>query len=662
VREVASPPRATYRLQLRPGFGFEDAAAVAGYLAELGVSHVYTSPYLQAAPGSAHGYDVVDHGRVNDELGGPEAHRRFVAALDEVGLGQIVDVVPNHMAIGPPQNRWWWDVLENGRSSRYADHFDIDWDPPGSRVRSRLLMPILGDHYGRVLERGELRLEWGTDARFRLRYFDHSLPVAPRSLRGLLRRAATRCEGAAADHLAFIGHSLARLPSVTDDASADVETRHRDKVVLFAQLARLTGEESEAAEAVTAEVDALNADVEALDELCDLQNYRLSYWRIAGDELEYRRFFDISTLIALRVEAAEVFGDTHHLILAWLASGEVDGLRIDHPDGLRDPGAYFELLRAAAPGAWIVVEKILEPGEALPEAWPVDGTTGYDFCHLVTRLLHDARGEAPVREIYEELTGDDAPLDEVVHEAKVAVLQTALAADVSRITAWFRAVADEHRRWRDFTRRELRDAVVATAACFGVYRTYVAPDGGATDHDRRVIAAALAAATTRRPELDPEVFEFLGLILTGDLDPEVGPGAATELRLRFQQLTGPVMAKGVEDTAFYDRVPLASLNEVGADPAQFAVEPEGFHQVMAVASEDRQASMLTLSTHDTKRSEDVRARLAVLSEVPGAWAEAVRRWSELVEPHRHGTEGVPGWPDHRMEHLLLQTLVGAHPL
>lgn len=657
---MSGVPRATYRLQLRPEFGFDDAAGIVDYLAALGVSHVYTSPYLQAAPGSAHGYDVIDHGRVNDELGGPEAHRRFVDAVAVAGLGQVVDIVPNHMAIGPPDNHWWWDVLENGPSSRYAGHFDVDWDPPESKLRNRVLMPILGDHYGRVLERGEIALAWDDDFRFRIRYFDHTVPAAPRTLDTLLIRAAIRCGPDGADDLAFIGHSLARLPSAAETAQADVVTRHRDKEVLYQQLARLATDRPTVAGAVRAEVEALNADVDALDTFLDRQNYRLAFWRTAGDELDYRRFFDINSLVALRVESAEVFVDTHHLVLGWLADGEVDGVRIDHPDGLRDPQAYFELLRASAPDAWIVVEKILEPGETLPESWPVDGTTGYDFCHVVTRLLHEPRGEGPVRQFYVEQTDDDLEYDEVVYCSKVTVLRDVLAADVARVAGLFASVAESHRRWRDFTRRELHDALVETAACFPVYRTYLGPTGELTSADATVVADAISAAATRRPDLDEGLFDFLAVILRGELDP--GPGPATEMRLRFQQLTGPVMAKGVEDTAFYDRVPLASLNEVGADPSVFAIEPDAFHRSMVSAAAGGGRSMLTLSTHDTKRSEDVRARLALLSEIPGAWSEAVRRWSHLVGPHRSVAAASDWWPDRRMEYLLFQTLVGAYPL
>jgi (1->4)-alpha-D-glucan 1-alpha-D-glucosylmutase len=430
--------------------------------------------------------------------------------------------------------------------------------------------------------------------------------------------------------------------------------------VLYEQLERLTLDDSAVADAVRAEVDAVNADVDALDALLDRQNYRLAFWRTAGDELGYRRFFDINTLAALRVEDARVFADTHHLVLGWLSGGEVQGVRIDHPDGLRDPQAYFELLRAAAPDAWIVVEKILEPGETLPEAWPVDGTTGYDFCHLVTRLLHDARGEAPIRDFYDDLTGDPTPYEQMASLAKRAILDGSLASDVARVTDYFVAVCEAHRRWRDYTRRELREALVEVATSFPVYRSYVRPDGTAVPHDLEVIDAAVSAAVERRPDLDSELLSFLRSVLVGEVDR--GPGPAAELRLRFQQLTGPVMAKGVEDTAFYDHVPLASLNEVGSDPSTFSLDPDEFHAAMHTAAVERPVSMLTLTTHDTKRSEDVRARLALLSEIPGAWSEAVRRWSTLVEPHRAVGEGVAGWPDPRMEHLLFQTLVGAHPL
>lgn len=608
---MSPPPRATYRLQLRPGFGFDEAAAIAPYLARLGVSHVYTSPYLQSAPGSTHGYDVVDHSRVDDELGGAAAHERFVAALERHGLGQVVDVVPNHMAIGSAENAWWWDVLATGRASRFAGYFDVDWDPPESKLRDTVLVPILGDHYGRVLERGEIRLARDPVRGLVVRYAEHELPIAPSSLDDELRRA------------------------VDGGSAAEVE----------------------------AELAAVNADLDRLHALLDRQHHRLAYWRVAGEDLDYRRFFDIASLAALRVEDGAVFADTHALILRWVADGEVEGLRIDHPDGLWDPAGYFELLRAAAPDAWIVVEKILEPGEALPVSWPVDGTTGYDFCHLVTRLFHDARGEGPIRAAHREHLGEEdgeaEELGEVIHRAKLAVLHGPLAADLARLTQTFAVVAESHRDWRDLTRRDLRDALAETAAAFEVYRTYVAPDGTRTEADLRVIDEAIAVAMARRPDVDPHAFALVGLVLRAELGS--GPGPVTDARMRFQQLTGPVMAKGVEDTVFYDHVPLGSLNEVGSDPSVFALDPATVHAALVRRAVEAPRSMLALSTHDTKRSEDVRARLAVLSEAPGLWADALRRWRDAAEPHRLAVQA-PGWPDPRMEHLLWQTLVGAHPL
>ncbi len=365
--------RATYRLQLHAGFGFDRAAAAADYLVALGVSHLYASPYLQAAPGSTHGYDVVDPGKVNEELGGAEGHARLLAALEAHGLGQILDVVPNHMAITGPENTWWWDVLENGPSSRYAAYFDVEWETPEARPANKVLIPILGDHYGRVVESKEIRLE-RREGTFLVRYYDHLLPAAPRSLDGIAARAGARV---GSDDLAFIADSLERLPLPTAVDRESVLRRHRDKEVIRKQLARLLDEQPETAAAVDELVEEMNAYPDAMDAFLERQNYRLAYWRTARSDLGYRRFFDINTLIALRVEDETVFEDTHRLILDWLAQGAADGLRIDHPDGLRDPGRYLRRLREAAPEAWIVVEKILGAGETLPPGgrWPAPPAT-----------------------------------------------------------------------------------------------------------------------------------------------------------------------------------------------------------------------------------------------------------------------------------------------
>jgi (1->4)-alpha-D-glucan 1-alpha-D-glucosylmutase len=554
-------PRATYRVQLTPSFRFEDAAAIVDYLRDLGVSHLYASPYLQAAPGSTHGYDVVDHHRVNEELGGEDGHKALCEALAAAGLGQVLDIVPNHMAIGTPRNRWWWDVLKHGPDSRYARYFDVDWDPPESKLRNKVLLPVLGDHYGRVLDAGDLVVEQQGDEHV-VRYHEHVFP--------------------------------------------------------------LTGEPR----------DDLNDWLEE-------QHYRLAYWRTAGRELDYRRFFDITTLIGLRVEDAEVFADTHKRILEWVHDGVLDGLRVDHPDGLRDPEGYLHLLHGATDGAWIVVEKILEAGERLPDSWPVAGTTGYDFLNVVGGLFVDPAGEEPLTELYGELTGEKTDWAEVAVEKKLLVLREVLAADLIRLAHLFVQVCERHPRYRDYTRHELTDVLREVIASFPVYRTYVRPrEGVVTEQDREHVEAAVADALRRRPDLDPDLVGFVRRLLLGEFPEEY------ELVERFQQLTGPVMAKGVEDTAFYTFNRLVSLNEVGGDPGRFGTSVEEFHRWCAAHAD----GLLTTSTHDTKRSEDVRARIAVLSQVPEEWGAFARRWIR------------DGVVDANAQYLLLQSFVGAWPI
>ncbi|HEX2273925.1 MAG TPA: malto-oligosyltrehalose synthase, partial [Acidimicrobiales bacterium] len=563
-------PRATYRVQLHAGFGFDDLAAVAPYLAELGVSHVYCSPYLQAAAGSSHGYDVVDHRRLNDELGGEEAHERMCRALAAVGLSQVLDIVPNHMAAAGRENAWWWDVLENGPSSRYAAAFDVDWPGTDEGGDGRLVLPILGDHYGRLLEAGELCLarEGGT---FAVRYHDHAAPISPRTLDGLLARAAGEC---GSDELATIATALGRLPPASATDRASVRERHRDKEVLRQLLARLLREQPEAAAAVDGLVAAVNADPDALDALLARQVYRLAYWRLATQELDYRRFFDIPTLVALRQEVPHVFEETHELVLRLVHEGAVTGLRVDHPDGLRDPEGYLQRLFEASGGTWLVVEKILEPGEELPGTWPVAGTTGYDFLNLVGGLFVDPAGEGPLTELHARFTGAAEDYAEVVRQKKHLVMGQSLAADVTRLTDLAAAVCERHRRYRDYTRPELRQALSEMVASFPVYRTYLAPGRPATDVDVATVAFAVETARDRRPDLDPDLFAFLGEVLLLRLPGDV----EAELALRFQQLTGPVMAKGAEDTAFYCYRRLVSLNEVGGDPGRFGRTVEELHR------------------------------------------------------------------------------------
>jgi (1->4)-alpha-D-glucan 1-alpha-D-glucosylmutase len=651
---VPKTPASTYRVQFRPEFGFSEAAAITGYLADLGISHLYASPYLQAAHGSTHGYDVIDPTRVNEELGGAVEHARLSQALEEHGLGQVLDVVPNHMAIssqgGEPRNIWWWDVLENGPSSLWAGYFDVDWDPPQSRLRNTVLLPILGDHYGRVLEAGELRLV-RCDGKFEIHYFEHRMPVAPRSLDLLLAEAAGRC---GSPDLAFIADVAGELPLATATDRASSARRHRDKEVLSGQLARLCAERPEIAAAVDAVVVEVNADPDRLDALLERQNYRPAFWRTAGRELDYRRFFDVNTLIGLRTEDERVFAGIHSWVLDQVRQGRIDGLRIDHPDGLRDPKQYFERLRKAAPEAWIVVEKILEPGELLPADWPVDGTTGYDFLNRVGGLFVDPAGEGPLTNLYIEVTGQSADWPALVREKKLFVLRELLASDVNRLAEVFLQVCERHRRYRDFTRFELRQALSEVAACFPVYRTYVQPAAVAVaETDARFIQEAIEAARTHRADLPGDLFDFFRDLLVSN--PSGGPEA--ELVMRFQQLTGPVMAKGVEDTAFYNFHRLVSLNEVGGDPGRFGVSLEDFHRENAAVQERWPRTMTAVSTHDTKRSDDVRLRIHLLSEIPERWAEAVRRWFEHNRRHRTGNS-----PDPNTEYLLYQTLIGAWPL
>ncbi len=644
-------PRATYRVQLHGGFTFDDAAAIVDYLADLGVTHLYLSPFLQAAPGSTHGYDVVDHHRLNRELGGEEAYERLCRALEARGMSQVVDIVPNHMAISGRENAWWWDVLENGQSSRYASYFDIDWDPPEGRLRLRVLMPILGDHVGRCIDRGEIQVvRAGGSLEFR--YFDHAAPVSPRLFAEVLAPVAAAVKS---DRLASIATALSRLPPSVATARESVEERHRDKEVLRANLAALFSEEPEVAAAVDAAVAALNSDPDAIDGLLERQNYRLAYWKVAGQELDYRRFFDITTRIGLRSENLFVFADTHEKMIELVRAGRVTGLRVDHVDGLREPAEYLRLLcGAAGDDTYLVVEKILEVDETLPTDWAVEGTTGYDFTAKVNGLFIDAAGEGPLTQVYATFAERAGAYERRTHANKHLVMREVLAADVNRLTNLLVCVCERHRRHRDHTRQDLSRAVREVLACLEVYRTYARPGGlrPSVDDVARV-SAAIAEAKTHRPEVEEDLFDFLGDVL---LMRHPGPDE-DDFTLRFQQLSGAVMAKGVEDTTFYQYNRLVSLNEVGGNPGQFGTSVEDFHAHNARMARDWPATMLATSTHDTKRSEDVRARISLLSELPDEWGATVGRWLTINARHKRD-----GMPDRNAEYLLYQVLVGAHPL
>jgi (1->4)-alpha-D-glucan 1-alpha-D-glucosylmutase len=636
-------------VQLNAGFTFEDAARVADYLKALGVSHLYCSPYLQAAPGSTHGYDVVDHERVNEELGGEDGHKRFCERLKQLGLGQVLDIVPNHMAAGP-RNRYWWDVLENGESSRYASWFDIDWHSTEVKLQNKVLIPILGDQYGRVLSAGQIRLEHDGD-RFQVRYMEHLLPIAPRSLAMVLSRAA---ESAHSDALSFIADSLSRLPSPKSTDGGDILMRHRDETVIYELLRRLSAEQPEVYAAIDQVVGELNSDYDLLDELLNQQNYRLAFWRTADQELGYRRFFDVSTLIGLRVERPHVFEATHCRIVEWLKGGVLDGVRVDHPDGLRDPEQYFGRLRNLAQDAWIIGEKILAPAELLRESWPIEGTSGYDFMNVCNGLLVHGDGLRELSEIYRDFTGETAEFKDLAHDKKLSVEQEALGSDVNRLASLLVEICEKNRDRRDYTRAEIRRALREVAACFSIYRTYVAAERDQiVDEDRGQIYKAVEEAKIRRQDLDPGLFDFIADILTL----RARGGLESEFLSRFQQFTSPAMAKGVEDTALYCFNRMIGLNEVGGAPGRNGLTVPEFHEYCATMQATHPRTMTTLSTHDTKRSDDVRARLAVITEMPGRWKSALGKWARMnarFKPDKH--------PDSNTEYFLYQTLIGAWPI
>jgi (1->4)-alpha-D-glucan 1-alpha-D-glucosylmutase len=605
---------------------------------------------LQAAPGSQHGYDVVDHHKVNEELGGAEAHDRFSKCLGEYNLGQVLDIVPNHMAISGRRNRLWWDVWENGPSSRYAPFFDIEWYPQDRKFRNKVLLPVLGDHYGRVLSRGEIRLK-RQNADFFVEYGDNEFPLSPRSWAGFLTTAAT---DTGSDYLAFVADAVSNLPSATLTDRGSKTTRHRNKVVIVNLLERLFSETPFIAEAVDKALQEINRNLDQLDDLLERQNYRLAFWQAAKQDLPYRRFFDVNTLVALRMENPQVFADTHALILRWLREKVLDGIRIDHPDGLQDPKDYFMRLREEAPEVWIVAEKILEPGERFRTDWPVDGTTGYDYLNQAGGLFVDERNEEALNEIYEQFTGESTDYVAVCRDKKHRVMRDLLGSDVNRLTSLLAEICEAHRDQRDYTGYDAIRAIREVVACFPVYRTYVVSERNEiTAEDEHYIIEATEHAKKERPEIDPGLFDFIRDILLLRIKGTM----ESEFVMRFQQFCGPAMAKGVEDTAFYNYNRLISLNEVGGDPGRFGVSVDQFHNFCCETQQTHPRTMLASSTHDTKRSEEVRVRISLVSEMPDAWNEKLCEWSAANEKYK-----TADMPDCNTEYFLYQTMIGTWPL
>ncbi|HEY8555284.1 MAG TPA: malto-oligosyltrehalose synthase [Burkholderiales bacterium] len=677
-------PGATYRLQLHRDFTFRDAAALVPYLARLGVTHVYCSPYLKARPGSRHGYDIVDHNALNPEIGSEADYAAFIDALHAHGLGQILDIVPNHMGVGS-DNQWWLDVLENGQASQYAAFFDIDWRPLKAELRGKVLLPVLGDHYGRVLERGELKLAWdAASGAFSVHYYDHRFPIDPVTYPLVLERDLRALEEAlGAGHPRLVEFeslisAFRNLPGRGEREPDRVIERARDKEVHKKRLVELCAAEPRLREHIERVVARYNEPPwDALHELLENQAYRVAYWRTASDEINYRRFFDINDLAALRMEAPQAFYTTHRLISELIAQGKVNGLRVDHPDGLYDPPAYYERLQsfvtaAAATGGrssprpeglYVVVEKILASHEHLPAGWPVHGTTGYDFANLVNGLFVDEAAEEELTRIYARFIGRTIDFDALLADRKRMIMRTALSSELNVLANHLNRLSEADWYARDFTLNALRHALREVVAFFPVYRTYVRNES-VSPEDRRYIEWAVAQARKHSLAADVSVFDFVRrILLLEDIErlPEAYRRAALDFTMRFQQYTAPVMAKGLEDTAFYIYNRFVSLNEVGGDPRRFGVSVAGFHR----GNQDRQRrfpySMLATSTHDTKRSEDVRARINVISEIPGEWRAAVARWARINRSKRRRLES--GYaPDRNDEYLLYQTLVGAWPL
>ncbi len=681
-------PTATYRLQFHKDFRFADAQELIQYLFDLGISDVYASPIFKARAGSTHGYDVVDHGKVDPTLGGEDAFTTFSAALKARAMGLILDIVPNHMGIATTHNSWWTDVLENGPSSSYAGYFDIDWHPVNPHLENKVLLPILEDLYGNVLEDGKLRLAY-EEGPFFVYYYDTKLPIAPGTYGGILTHQLDRLtETLGKDHeqvleLQSILTAISHLPLRTQGDPEKLEERRREKEIIKRRIASLCQASAEARSAIDLAVREFNGTVgdpqsfDLLEGLMDAQPYRLAFWRVAGEEINYRRFFDINELAAIRTETPEVFQATHQLILRFLAEGKVTGLRVDHPDGLWDPTSYFHQLQQSSHfhtnqaiasddplAVYIVAEKILAKGESLPENWAVCGTTGYDFLNQVNGIFIRRTNHRAFDKIYSDFTGSKTNFRNLVNSTKKMIMLVSLASEINALSHQLDNISERNRHYRDFTLNSLTFAIREVIACLSVYRTYTnASKGTVSERDQKYIEAAVQEAKKRNPRTARALFDFVGdTLLLRNLHRfgETDRPHVVECVMEFQQLTGPVMAKGVEDTAFYVYNRLVSLNEVGGDPEEFGISLEAFYGQNGFRHKHWPHSMLTLTTHDTKRSEDVRARINVLSEIPREWKSALARWRGLNASKKQTVDGELA-PDCNDEYLLYQTLIGSWP-
>jgi (1->4)-alpha-D-glucan 1-alpha-D-glucosylmutase len=701
-------PGSAYRIQFNGGFRFVDGLRLLPYLQSLGITTLYSSPILAARAGSTHGYDITDHNRINPEIGSEEELQELLGDLKHRGMGLLLDVVPNHMGVGYGTNLWWRDVLENGRASEFAIFFDIDWNPLKPELRNKVLLPILGNQYGEELEAGHIVLAYD-ERGFRVEYFDKVLPVDPQTIPLIFRSLnELRQPGDTERELLSVLAAFAELPSHTTSEPERASRRQREVPFLLRRFMELMERSPEVRAHLQEAVKRMNGTVgeprsfDALHELLEAQVYRLAHWRVSAEEINYRRFFDVNDLIGLRMEDPQVFAATQKLIRRLVANDAVIGLRIDHPDGMFNPPQYFtrlQMLFAAAklhgpvpvgelaengiemdvqtsfaqhglrPGEepyYVVVEKILEKGESLPREWPVSGTVGYEFTNAVNGIFIDGRNQKNFTNLYHRLIGESLNVDQLIYQAKKLVMLTALSSEVNVLSHMLDEISSTNRRARDFTRKVLRDAIRETIASFPVYRTYVDERGNISDRDREFIAGAVGTAKRRNSSMAGQVFDFLQDILLLREDTSGTPihGFRRQLyfSLKFQQLTGPVMAKGLEDTVCYVYNRFISVNEVGGNPGSFGVSVEEFHQQNRERAELWPNALLTTSTHDTKRSEDVRMRLDVLSEMPRPWAAQVMRWRRINRAKRRTIENGNVVPDNNEEYFLYQTLVGTWPM
>lgn len=678
-----SGPWATYRLQFNRDFTFSQALEIIPYLQALGISHVYASPCLKARSGSAHGYDIVDHNALNPEIGDREDFETFVATLHRYGMGLILDIVPNHMGVGGSDNVWWLDVLEKGEASPYAGFFDIDWCPVKEELRAKVLVPLLGDHYGRVLENGELKLAFDPErGEFNVYYYEHQLPIAPETYPLILTYKIERLTQHASASSVLISDwwkliaDFEQLRKLRDAPAEHGQTSISCKQRL-AHLARSRLVESHIAHLVSLfnGIPGQAKSFDLLHQLLERQSFRSAFWRVASDEINYRRFFDINDLACLRQENPEVFEATHRFVLELVNSGQVDGLRIDHPDGLSDPIGYCRCLKeklaeadggetqADGAGGYLIVEKILAAYEPLHEDWQVQGTTGYEFATLVNGLFVYAGSERALTRRYARFIRYRPDFDELLYRCKRLIIRSQLSSGLTVLSNMLNGIAQSDRYTRDYTLNGLREALIEVVACFPVYRTYVR-ENSVTEEDRRFVKWAIAQAKKRSPAADVSIFDFIhDLLLLEKLEGKSLDYRANVLHfaMKMQQYTAPVMAKALEDTAFYIYNRLASLNEVGGDPRRFSVTPAAFHHANQERRQRWPYSMLSTSTHDSKRSEDVRARIDVLSELPHEWGEQLARWSRLNRSKKRLANDLPA-PSRNDEYLLYQTLLGAWPL